>query len=79
MTKGPASDPTKLWRILFTHRPSTLQLNRRQRIRELVRLSRLADAHTVDEFRDPNSVAHQELIDIVRALAVAPPPRRTAE
>jgi hypothetical protein len=69
----------ELWRILFTHRPSTLQLNRRQRIRELVRLSRLADAHTVDEVRDPNSVAHQDLIDIVRALAVAPPPRRTAE
>ena len=59
----------ELRRILFTHRPSTLQLNRRQRIRELVRLSRLADAHTVDEFRDPNSVAHQELVDIVQRLA----------
>ena len=37
----------QLLRILFTHRPSELQLNRRQRIRELIRLSDLADAHSV--------------------------------
>src|SRR5215470_663502 len=48
----------ELGRILFTHRRSELQLNRRQRIRELVRLSRLADAHSVTEFRDPTSDAH---------------------
>jgi hypothetical protein len=59
----------ELGRILFTHRPSELQLNRRQRIRELVRLSRLADAHSVDEFGDPANVAHKALIDIVRRLA----------
>ena len=59
----------ELRRILFTHRPSELQLNRRQRIRELVRLSDLADAHSVDEFRDPTSAAHHQLIDIVRRLA----------
>jgi len=59
----------ELRRILLTHRPSELQLNRRQRIRELVRLSRLADAHSVDEFRDPTSPAHRQLIDIVRRLA----------
>jgi hypothetical protein len=59
----------ELRRILFTHRPSELQLNRRQRIRELVRLSRLADAHSVDEFRDPTSTAHHELVGIVRRLA----------
>jgi hypothetical protein len=58
--------------ILFTHRPSELLLNRRQRIRELVRLSRLADAHSVDEFPDPANVAHKELIDIVRQLARKP-------
>ncbi len=62
----------ELRRILFTHRPSELQLNRRQRIRELVRLSRLADAHSVDDFRDPTNVAHKELIDIVRRLAAVP-------
>src|SRR5271169_436396 len=50
----------ELRRILLTHRPSELQLNRRQRIRELLRLSRLADAHPVDEFRDPTSSAHHQ-------------------
>jgi hypothetical protein len=59
----------ELRRILFTHRPSELQLNRRQRIRELVRLSRLADAHSVDEFRDPTSAARHQLVEIVRHLA----------
>ena len=56
-------------RILFTRRPSELQLNRRQRIRELIRLSDLADAHSVDEFRDPTSAAHNELVEIVQRLA----------
>jgi hypothetical protein len=62
----------ELGRILFTYRPSELQLNRRQRIRELVRLGRLADAHSVDEFRDPTSSAHTQLVDIVRRLARQP-------
>jgi hypothetical protein len=62
----------ELWRLLFTHRRSELHLNRRQRIRELVRLSRLADAHSVDEFRDPTNVAHTQLIDIVCRLARGP-------
>ena len=62
----------ELWRILFTHRSSELQLNRRQRIRELLRLSRLADAHSVDEFGDPASTAHGQLIDIIRRLAREP-------
>jgi len=59
----------ELQRILFTRRQSELQLNRRQRIRELVRLSRLADAHSVDEFRDPTSPVHHELVEIVQRLA----------
>jgi hypothetical protein len=59
----------ELGRVLFTHRPSELQLNRRQRIRELARLSKLADSHAVAEFRDPASVAHNQLIDIVQRLA----------
>jgi hypothetical protein len=62
----------ELWHILFTSRPSELPLNRRQRILELVRLSKLADAHSVDEFRDPTSAAHTQLVDIVRRLAVEP-------
>jgi hypothetical protein len=59
----------ELRRVLFTHRPSELQLNRRQRIRELARLSRLADAHSVDEFRDPATAAHRQLVEIVQRLA----------
>jgi hypothetical protein len=59
----------ELRRILFTHRRSELQLNRRQRIRELVRLSRLADAHSVGELRDPASPAHHQLVDILQRLA----------
>ena len=59
----------ELQRILFTRRASELQMNRRQRIRELVRLSRLADANTIEAFRDPGSQAHRELVDIVQRLA----------
>jgi hypothetical protein len=59
----------ELRRILFTRRSSELQLNRRQRIRELVRLSDLADAHSEEEFRDPCSAAHRQLVDLVRRLA----------
>jgi hypothetical protein len=61
--------PGELRRLFFTSRPSELQLNRRQRIRELMRLSRLMDAHSVDEFRDATSTAHSELIDILQPLA----------
>ena len=56
-------------RLLFTRRPSELQLDRRQRIRELLRLSRLADEHSIREFHDPRSTAHQELIGIIKRLA----------
>lgn len=59
----------ELRRLLFTRRASELQMTRRQRVRELVRLSRLADAHTVEAFRDPASPAHQELVAIVQRLA----------
>jgi hypothetical protein len=62
----------ELWRVLFTHRPSELQLNRRQRIRELVRLGRLADTYSITEFRDPASDAYNQLIDIVRRLSRKP-------
>jgi hypothetical protein len=61
--------PGELRRLFFTSRPSELQLNRRQRLRELLRLSRLMDAHSIGEFRDSGSLAHQELIDILEPLA----------
>jgi len=62
----------ELNRILFNYRPSELQLNRRERIHELVRLGKLADAHSIDELRDPASSAHAQLVDIVRRLARRP-------
>jgi hypothetical protein len=61
--------PGELRRLFFTSRPSELQLNRRQRIRELLRLSRLMDMHPVGEFRDPTSPAHGQLIEILQRLA----------
>jgi hypothetical protein len=64
----------ELAHILFASRPAELPLNRRQRILELVRLSKLADTHSIDEFRDPTSVAHTELVNIVGRLAVEPRP-----
>jgi hypothetical protein len=45
----------ELWHLLVTARPSELPLDRRQRILELVQLSKLADAHSIDEFRDPST------------------------
>jgi hypothetical protein len=59
----------EVWRLLVTRRPSELLLNRRQRMRELLRLSQLADADSREEFRDPASAAHQELVDILGRLA----------
>ena len=59
----------ELWRLFFTSRPSELQLNRRQRIRELLNLSRLLDAHPLDEFRDSTSSAQAQLIAILKRLA----------
>ena len=62
-------------RLLFASRPTELHLNRRQRARELLRLSRLTDEHTVDAFRDPGSAAHQQLVEIVERLARVPKPK----
>src|SRR5262249_21015851 len=64
--------PAEMRRLLFAYRPSELQLNRRQRARELMRLNRLADDHEVDEFRDPRSAAHLKLVEIVERLARTP-------
>jgi hypothetical protein len=68
--------PGEIPRLLFTNRPSELRLNRRQRMRELLRLSRLADEHSADEFQNPTSAAHRELIDIVLRLARGTAPLR---
>ncbi|HEY1260619.1 MAG TPA: hypothetical protein VGF34_15335 [Stellaceae bacterium] len=59
----------ELRRIFLTRRSSELKMTRRRRVRDLVRLSRLADAHSEQEFRDPSSGAHRQLVEIVRRLA----------
>jgi hypothetical protein len=61
----------ELRRILFTHRSSALKLNRRQRVRALVRVSRLAEAHPAAELWQPGSQAHRELVALVSALGRA--------
>lgn len=61
--------PAEMRRLIFTYRPSDLQLNRRQRARELMRLSRLADDHEIEEFRDTGSAAHRELVELIQRLA----------
>ena len=63
--------PAEMRQLLFTYRPSELQLNRRQRARELMRLNQLADEHHVDEFRDAAGSAHHQLVQIVERLARA--------
>jgi hypothetical protein len=60
----------ELAKIFFTRRSSELKLTRRQRIRTLVKLSRLTEAHSVDELRDRNTAAHAELIDLLRGLTM---------
>ena len=67
--------PGELRRLFFTSRPSDLQLNRRRRIRELLRLSRLADAHSINEFRNPTNLAHQQMVEILQRLARQSPIR----
>jgi len=69
----------ELWHLLVTARPSELPLDRRQRILELVRLSKLADAHSIDEFRDPSTPAHTQLVDIVHRIAREPDMRPSME
>lgn len=59
----------EMYKIFFKRRSSHLKLTRRQRFREMVRLHHLTDQHTVEEFRDPDSRAHREMIGIIRRLA----------
>ncbi|HYZ72520.1 MAG TPA: hypothetical protein VE641_05535 [Chthoniobacterales bacterium] len=59
----------ELAKILFTRRSSELKLRRRQRVRALVKLSRLTEAHSLDELRDRNTPAHQEMIDLITKLS----------
>jgi hypothetical protein len=64
----------ELFKILFTRRSSALKSTRRARIRLLTRLSRLADAHSIEVLRDPKTAAHAELVAILRSLGHADRP-----
>ena len=59
----------ELHKIFFKRRSSELALTRRQRFRQMTRPHHLADLHTIEEFRDPTSNAHREMIAIIRSLA----------
>jgi hypothetical protein len=59
----------ELTRILFTWRSTEVKQTRRQRIRILTKLSRLADAHTTEELVNPATAAHTQMIDLIRGLA----------
>jgi hypothetical protein len=59
----------ELFKILFRRRSSELKQTRRQRIRTLVRLSRLTEAHTLDELGDPHTPAYAEMVGLIRALS----------
>ena len=61
----------ELFRILFTRRSSALKLTRRQRIRTMVAVSRLLDAHAIDELRDPSNMAHRQLVGMISEMARA--------
>jgi hypothetical protein len=61
----------ELVRVLFTRRSSTLKLSRRQRVRALVRVSRLAEAYPAAELWEPGTDAHRELVELVSALGRA--------
>ncbi len=59
----------ELFKIFFTRRSSELKLSRRQRVRKLVELDRLTEAHGVAQLGDPNTAAHAEMVGLIKALA----------
>jgi hypothetical protein len=62
----------ELYRLFFRWRSSQAKLTRRQRIRLLTRLSRLTEANAIEVISDSRTVAHAELVAIIRALAAPP-------
>jgi hypothetical protein len=59
----------ELYRIFFTRQTSEMELTRRQRVRTLVKLSHLTEAHGADELINPRTGAHRELVGLIEALA----------
>jgi hypothetical protein len=68
----------ELLRILFARRSSEHKLKRRERVRALVKLSRLIESHTLDELHDRTSSAHKEMIELITQLANPGPSVREA-
>jgi hypothetical protein len=62
----------ELPRLFLRWRSSEAKLTRRQRIRLLVRLSKLTEKHDLEEFKDASTPVHAELVDIVTKLATRP-------
>jgi hypothetical protein len=60
----------ELAKILFTRPSSKLKQTRRERIRLLVRLGKLTQAHGVEELGNAGSPAHAELRGILRKLII---------
>jgi hypothetical protein len=67
----------ELLKILFRRRSSELQSTRRARIRLLVRLGRLTEAHPIETLRDPTTAPHAEMVEILRSLSWEAHPKRT--
>ena len=63
----------ELFKIFFMRRSSQLKSTRRQRIRLLVRLSRLTEANPLNTLRDHASAPHAELIGILKNLGPQTP------
>lgn len=59
----------ELVRIFFRWRSTELKATRRERIRMLVRLSRLMESYPFPVLEDPHSAPHRELVRILRGLA----------
>ena len=59
----------ELVKTLFARRSSEDKLKRRQRVRTLIKLSRLIESHMLAELRDRTSSPHRQMIELVTQLA----------
>jgi hypothetical protein len=57
-------------KILFTRGSPQMKLMRRQRIRTLVKLTRLTEVHTFIELSDPHTAAHATMFGLISELAM---------
>ncbi|MDQ0323606.1 hypothetical protein QO002_005812 [Pararhizobium capsulatum DSM 1112] len=62
----------ELYRLFFRWRASEAKLARRQRVRLLTRLNRLAEASPIEAFSERTSPVHAELVAILHELALPP-------